>query len=199
MNAGKVIGLRNIFFLEHWDQRYTTDVEEVFREAWDTIRISEQLREILRKGRYDYVFCLLPTPGTHGAHSGASILALREVQRMSEPRPIILGVTSASRDSLSIKPPVLPAYPEARLAEVAKPFVVDRSATFGFKNRLNYHIIIAWLVAEHKSQGTVQLGMGLRDLEVFWPFACTSATQLERATALFEQLRTAPYVQKKYE
>ncbi len=198
MNAGKIIGLRNIFFLEHWDQRYTTDVEEVFREAWDTSRIAVQVRSILTKGAYDFVFCLVPTPGTHGAHSGASILALREVQRLSGPRPVILGVGYAPKDSLSVLPATIPAYPEAALKRGITPFVVDRSATFGFKNRLSYHIILAWLVAEHKSQGTVQLGMNTRDLEVFYPFACNDNQAVEKARRLFTELSQVRQARKTY-
>lgn len=198
MNAGKIIGLRNIFFLEHWDQRYTTDVDEVFREAWDTTRISIQLQEILRKGAYDFVLCLLPTSGTHGAHSGASILALRQVQRMKEPKPAILGVGYAHKDSLAVIPKTLTAFPETALMSNVQPWVVDKSASFGFKNRLSYHIIVAWLVAEHKSQGTVQLGMNTRDLEVFYPFACNSSDNIEKAKRLFDDLRRVPYPVKEY-
>lgn len=198
MNAGKIIGLRNIFFLEHWDQRYTTDVDEVFREAWDTTHISIQLQEILRKGAYDFVLCLLPTPGTHGAHSGASILALRQVQRMQEPRPAILGVGYSPKDSLAVIPKTLSAFPETALMSNVQPLVVDRSASFGFKNRLSYHIIVAWLVAEHKSQGTVQLGMNTRDLEVFYPFGCNSSDNIEKAKRLFDELRRVPYPVKEY-
>jgi LmbE family N-acetylglucosaminyl deacetylase len=198
MNAGKIIGLRNIFFLEHWDQRYTTDVDEVFREAWDSTRIAVQLQEILRKGAYDFVLCLLPTAGTHGAHSGASILALRQVQRMQEPRPAILGVGYAPKDSLSVIPKTLAAFPETALMPNVQPFVVDRSASFGFKNRLSYHIIVAWLVAEHKSQGTVQLGMNTRDLEVFYPFACNSAAALSKAQSMFASLQRVGQQVKTY-
>ncbi|MFM8569594.1 MAG: PIG-L family deacetylase [Candidatus Kapaibacterium sp.] len=198
LNAGKIIGLRNIFFLEHWDQRYTTDVEEVFREAWDTSRIALRLREILAKGDYDFVFCLLPTAETHGAHSGASILALREVRRMSARRPCILGVGYAAKDSLAILPRPLQDYPETALDRRTLPMTVDRSATFGFKDRLSYRIILAWLVAEHKSQGTVQLGMNARDLEVFYPFACNSDESVRAARDLFDRLAVVRQAKKTY-
>jgi hypothetical protein len=79
-----------------------------------------------------------------------------------------------------------------------QPFVVDRSASFGFKNRLSYHIIVAWLVAEHKSQGTVQLGMNTRDLEVFYPFACNSAAALSKAQSMFASLQRVGQQVKTY-
>ncbi len=198
MNAGKVIGIRNIFFLEHWDQRFTTDVNEVFTQAWDTSAISRQLAKILSNGAYDFVFCLLPTPETHGAHKGASILALEQVVAMGSKRPIILGVGFARKDSLMKLPKTLEAFPITSIKTDTEPFVFDLSTRFGFKKALSYKIILAWLVAEHKSQGTVQLGMTERDLEAFYYFNCNPPEGIEKTRQLFEDLKVLHFKEKTY-
>ncbi len=198
MNAAKVIGIRNVVFLEHWDQRYTTDVQEVFREAWDTALVAKQLGNLIDKGAYDFVFCLLPTPDTHGGHKGASILALQHICSMSAAKPIVLGVGFARKDSLSVIPKTLDAYPVTKLKSGVGPFIFDKSTPFGFKKRLNYKIIVAWLVAEHKSQGTVQLGMNESDLEAFYYFDCNSQDGIAKTQALFDELKVVRYKEKSY-
>ncbi len=198
MNAGKVIGLRNIFFLEHWDQRFTTDVYEVFRQAWDTTMIAKQLAGILERGQYDYVFCLLPTPDTHGGHKAASIMALEQVSAMTAHKPIILGVGFARKDSLQKIPQTLDSFAITKLKPGIAPFVFDRTTSFGYNNRLNYKIIVAWEVAEHKSQGTVQLGLNAMDIEAFYYFDCNSTDGIAPTKKLFEDLAIVHYPSKKY-
>lgn len=197
-NAGKVIGLHKIFFLKHWDQRYTVDVNEVFTQAWDTSKISKEIAALLRKGNYDYVFCLLPTPDTHGGHKGASILALQEVAKMQGKRPIVLGVGISFKDSVLKTPQTLDSFPVTKLKPNVPPFVFDRSTKFGFNDRLNYKIIANWLVAEHKSQGTVQLGISNIDYETFWYFDINPEEGIEPTKQLFEQLKIVPYKKKTY-
>ncbi len=198
MSAGKVVGLRNIIFLEHQDQRYTTDVDEVFRQAWDTTQVARQLGDILKRGKYDFVFCLLPTPDTHGGHKGASILALEQIAAMQQPRPIVLGVGFAKRDSLDKPVKTLEAYPVTQLRGGMSPFIFDKATPFGFNKRLNYKIIVNWLVAEHKSQGTVQLGLNEMELEAFYYFALNGEAGIEKTRALFDELKVVHYPEKKY-
>src|SRR5689334_2957456 len=66
MNAGKIIGIRKFFFLDQWDRKYTTDEHDPLDTAWDVGLIMVQLRRIMMNEKYDYVFCLLPLPETHG-------------------------------------------------------------------------------------------------------------------------------------
>ncbi len=54
--------------------------------------------------------------------------------------------------------------------------------------RLDYQIIVNWLIAEHKSQGTMQLLVNRGDLERFWFFAANDSSKLERTRALFQRL-----------
>jgi len=198
MNAGKIIGLRNIFFLEHQDQRFTLDINEVFTQAWVPATVKAQIAEILRKGNYDYVFCLLPTPDTHGGHKGASILALQAISEINGKRPVILGVGFSRKDSVIKQPVTLDSLAITKLKPNVPPFTFDRSTKFGFNDRLNYKIITNWLVAEHKSQGTVQLGMNEIDLETFWYFDINSPNDIEKTKKFFADIAVVPFKKKTY-
>ncbi|MBL7999244.1 MAG: PIG-L family deacetylase [Candidatus Kapabacteria bacterium] len=203
MNAGKIIGLRNIIFLEHLDHRYTTDVEEVFRDAWKKDIVRAQIQSLLEKGSYDYVFVLLPTPETHGGHKGASILALEAVRALpADKRPIVLGVglgrSASTADSTIQTPKTLAEYPITSLKSGTPPFIFNRAAKFGFNDRLNYKIIVQWLVAEHKSQGTVQLGIGDIDSEYFWYFDMNPPDGVATVAKLFHELSILRFTKKTY-
>lgn len=199
MNAGKIIGLRNIIFLEHLDHRYTTDMNEVFMQAWDSALVVKQLRNLLESRSYDYVFCLLPSPETHGGHKAASVLALRAVSTMKGTKPIILGVSGgSSKDSVLKQVSTLDSVSITKLKADTKPFVFNRSTPFGFNNRLNYRIILNWLVAEHKSQGTVQLIPPEYDLETFWYFDINPQSGMAKTKQLFDDLSVIRYPKKTY-
>ena len=77
-------------------------------------------------------------------------------------------------------------------------FKTDRTAPFGFKNRLNYKIIANWEIAEHKSQGTMQLAMNSGDYEQFWYFALNGNANIQKTQKLFDDLKATPYLPKKY-
>ena len=49
-------------------------------------------------------------------------------------------------------------------------FVFDRDSHFGYRNALNYQIVVNWFIAEHKSQGLFQTDSGKHQLEQFWLF-----------------------------
>src|ERR1035441_3522342 len=59
-NAGKIIGLHHIYFLDQRDNRYTLDPHEVLDSNWNIPFVKSQLRQILTTGHYDFVFTLLP-------------------------------------------------------------------------------------------------------------------------------------------
>src|SRR3984957_11941126 len=98
MNAGKIIGTNNIFFLDQKDAHYGLDEHEPLDTSWNVSWVNARLKDILTKTKYDYVFCLLPTPETHGGHKAATLLALRAVEGLPESqRPIILGVSGSAK------------------------------------------------------------------------------------------------------
>jgi hypothetical protein len=78
------------------------------------------------------------------------------------------------------------------------PFVLDRTTKFGFKNSLDYRIIVNWEIAEHKSQGTMQLGMNHGDYENFWYFKLNDDAGIEKTRKLFDALKKVPYPSKTY-
>ena len=200
MNAGKIIGIRNYFFLDQWDRKYTTVERDPLDTAWDVPLVKKRLNEIMQKGNYDFVFCLLPVPETHGHHKAATMLALEIVNQLpKEHRPIILGVTDTEKkDSASAEFYQLKEYSLTAINKNVPLFFLDRTTKFGYKNALDYKIIVNWEIAEHKSQGTVQTTMNRGDVENFWYFKINDESGIEKTKKLFEELKKVPYQPKTY-
>lgn len=200
MNAGKIIGIRNIYFLDQKDAHYGLDEHEPLDTTWNVPWVSSRLREIMSKTHYDFVFCLLPTPETHAHHKAATLLALRTVAALPpEQRPVILGVTGASKnDSSNIHFKQLKDYHETLVDGEGPMFLFDKSVKFGYRNALSYKIIVNWEIAEHKSQGTMQLAMNQGDYEQFWYFSLNGEAGKEKCRLFFEQLKTIPYKTRNY-
>ena len=200
MNAGKIIGIRNYFFMDQWDRKYTTDERDPLDTAWDVGLIMVQLRRIMMNNKYDYVFCLLPTPETHGHHKAATMLALQTVSQLpDENKPIVLaGTNSNKNDTVHTEFKQLKDYKETRIHDTAPHFVLDRSVTFGYKNALNYKTIVNWTSAAHVSQGTMYAGGTISDYENFWYFDMNGDKGIEKTKLLFEELKKIPYPTKVY-
>lgn len=203
MAAGaEIMGVRRLDFLDQTDHRYSQNPGEVLgtdASVWDLEYIAGQLDRTLENG-YDFVFTMAPTPTTHGHHQAATILALEAVERMPvERRPVILCArTLALEDAAAIEPPGLDAYPLTRVSTDIDPFDLDRTQKFGHRDRLDYRIVVNWVIAEHKSQGTMQLAMNRGDVERFWLFQLNAPQAEERARALFERLAEPQFDIKTY-
>lgn len=189
MRAGKIIGLRNYFFLDQKDHRYTIDEREVFNGIWDTDKVKRQLKELIEDNNYEIVFILLPTPKTHGHHKAAGLLTLEVISELEkEQRPAILGA-SVSRegeepqDYLGLK-----NYSLTSVTNYQPCMQFNRAQQFGFNNRLNYKIIVNWLIAEHKSQGTMQLFANQGEKENYWCFSISGKNALTETKSLFHKL-----------
>lgn len=194
MAGGRIMGIRNYFFLEQVDNEYTNDAKWILEEVWDTDRAMNDLRRILRSESYDYVFTMLPSPATHGHHKSASILALRAVAELPEERrPTILAATIFRRaeEERSFIFEGLDGFPETRMMAGKTPFHVDRTRSFGHNKRLNFKIISGWVIAEHKSQGTMQLYINSGDVEEYWFYAQNSPERYEPAKTLFQKIDLA--------
>ena len=89
-------------------------------------------------------------------------------------------------------------YTETKVVGDSPMFTFDKSKPFGFKNQLTYKIIVNWEIAEHKSQGTMQLAMNYGDYENFWYFALNPQEGIAKCKALFEELKKIPYKTKQY-
>ena len=90
-------------------------------------------------------------------------------------------------------------YSETKVEGKGAVYSFDKSVPFGYKNKLNYKIVVNWEIAEHKSQGTMQLAMNGGDLENYWLFAISnSAAAQKKCVQFFETLKNVPYKQRTY-
>ena len=200
-DSARVLAVRDVWFLGEQDHRYTTDLAEVLGPAarvWDLARVRAELDELLARGRYDLVFTLAPTADTHAHHKAATVLALEAALRRPErERPVVLCTRVVDADDP--KPLVVEAgVPAIELASGAAPFEVDRRQTFGFKQSLDWRVVVNWAIAAHKSQGTMQLAMNRGDREQFYLFRADAPDATTRARPVFDALRAAAFPLRTY-
>ena len=197
----KIMQIRNAYMFMEKDHRYTTDVNEILgpdATVWNIKRIQNTLSKIMLANRYDMVVVFTPVPKTHAHHKCASILAIRSVHALpAEQRPIILGQRSHTKDVAMDAYMELEGFPETKYAD-QDPFIFDRTQPFGYKQRLNYKIIVNWVIAEHKSQGTMQLLMHKGDEEWYYPFINNDPDKLKEIQNVFEQLAQPQFPEKTY-
>jgi len=155
LDAGRILGIANHYFLDRRDARYTQDIDEVFTQHWPSGAVLPEVERHLASGAYDFVFTLFPSPETHGAHKAATITALDAVQKMGAGKPVVLGCQDAHTGS-----PALTwngfQNPRYSFRVVPEVFSTDRNVKFGFQNALDYQIVVSWVIAAHKSQGAFQ-------------------------------------------
>ena len=202
MAGGAIVGFRNYFFFDQVDGGYTRDVASILGgKEWDFPYIRKHLADILNAGHYDFVFVMLPTPETHAHHASAAILGLEAVAALpAAERPIVLAASPRPLPPLPTPPPPftgLEAYPVTKVAKGAPSFVFDRTQKFGYDNRLDYTIIANWVIAEHKSQGTMQLLVGKQTHEDYWYFDLNPEEGRARTQAFFDRLAAAPPIAPK--
>lgn len=200
--GGAIVGIRNYYYLNQKDHRYITsaDIREVLdSNIWDTDYVRNFLRDLIAKEQYDYLFILAPSLGTHAHHSAASILSLQAVDMLaSEYRPVVLaGTSSRKTDTLRTTYKGFEPYPITAVSDTV-PLVFDRTSKFGYRDALDYKIIVNWLIAEHKSQGTMQLLMNQGDYENFWFFDINDASKKKDAEELFDRLKVNNFKVKEY-
>ena len=189
MAAGNILGISNYYFFDQQDNHYTLDVDTVLKEVWNVPLVKKRLHDIIENGKYDFIFCLLPTEETHGHHKGATILALQTVSELNSRKPVILGAsTSGKNDTTSFLFHGLKNFPLTTITDTSPISSIDRNVSFGFKNQLTYKIIVNWEIAEHKSQGSMQTFMNRGDYENFWYFDMNGNTGRENVKKLFEKL-----------
>ena len=189
LDAGRILGIRHLYFLDQKDTRYTLDPSEALR-AWNLASVRKCLDVKLRSENYDVVFTLLPTVDTHGHHKAATLLALDAVAALPlEKRPAILAAEPAASHEPAREFVELPEYPLTRTR--ASTFELSRSQPLGFRDALSYQIISNWVIAAHKSQGLFQMDAGRHDLERFWCFESSGIRSEETIRTLFEELHPA--------
>ncbi len=190
MAGGDVVGIRNYFFFDQQDFYYTQDVEETL-EKWDTPPILERLTSIIEKEKYDFVFMMLPFNGNHGHHNVATIMALQAIESMDpDNRPIALPSWNKREGQEGLDFEMLEGYPITKVLPNVI-FEFDRNQKFGFDDRLDYNIITNWVIAEHKSQGTMQLLMQGGRVEQYWYAEINGTDGLDKTRQFFEVINAA--------
>jgi LmbE family N-acetylglucosaminyl deacetylase len=189
MKGGEIVGLRNYFFLDEQDTDYTTDMEIVFTAHWDTARVKQKFRDILRDQSYDYVFTLLPTKTTHGHHKASAVLMMRVIEEMPRSnRPIVLSATIFDEEFPKTTYRGFEKYPITKPMSDTAYVTFNRMQKFGHNDRLTYQIISNWVIAEHKSQGTMQLLMNRGKMEQYWFWGKNNPEDFDKVKALFEKI-----------
>lgn len=200
--GGKIVGIRNYYYFDQKDHRYITsaDIKEILdSNIWDLNYIRTKLKDIIETEKYDFVFILTPSMGTHAHHSSAGILTLQVINSLdSSSRPVVLGGTVSNKnDSVKFIYKGFEGFPVTTVSD-ALPFEFDRTQKFGFKDVLDYKIIVNWVIAEHKSQGTMQLLMNRGYVENYWYFDINPESGKTKTTELFDKLKINYYIKKEY-
>jgi len=189
--AGKILGIRAFHWLNQKDTKYGTDIREPLDTAWETKYIEDKLTEMVNKDKYDFLFCLVPEANTHAHHQAASLLALRAVEK-TQHKPIVLGVSNSNlADSSKMSFSGLYNFPQTNVFSTKSAFNIDRNQSFGFRNKLNYKIIVNWIIAEYKSQGAFQTTMNKGDFEEFWFFDINDASKFIYWELFIEKLNSS--------
>jgi LmbE family N-acetylglucosaminyl deacetylase len=187
--AGKVLGIRRHYFLDQRDSGFATDAANASTDNWDRAAVLSFLTGLLHRERYDAVFTLLPTPETHGHHRAATLLALEAAVTLPEDRrPLLLAADPCAATSPTELFGGLPATPLTRTRDRRPVFVFNRDAHFGYRDALNYQIVVNWIIAEHKTQGLFQTDSGKHQLEQFWLFEASGRDADSRARELAAHL-----------
>jgi LmbE family N-acetylglucosaminyl deacetylase len=191
--GGEIIGIRNHFYLDQFDNAYTENVDTILSHVWNADEVRARLRDIMTRFDYDFVFVHLPIPNFHAHHKSASILALEVAQELPDSlKPVVLGcfmgAWDAEQDYVPSDYAGLADYPITRVNTDVPLFIFDRTEKLDPNGRLDYRIVVNWLIAEHKTQGTMQLLVNMGDIERFWFFESNDPARINQTAEFFEQL-----------
>jgi LmbE family N-acetylglucosaminyl deacetylase len=184
VNAGKILGIKEHYFLNQKDQHFTTDQQAGVKSGWNDSLITSRIAGLARKEHYAYIFCILPRSSTHGAHQAAASLAATAIQELPESlRPVILGFDTDES-------PMEKSSDAGGLLQWTSRygFAFDRTTRFGFQNSLNYQIVVDWMIAEHKSQGLLQTMCEKNATEYVWVDRAGTSDAEANAAILFARL-----------
>ncbi len=193
MAGGNVLGIRNYFFLDQFDHEFTLNADTVLQHVWDATFVRQRLRQIMERGSYDFVFVHLPMTTIHGHHQSATILALEAASELDGvAKPVVLASWPGNKsDTTAFEFDGVPGYPITKLRDPDQVFVFDLTTPLDESGRLNYQIIVNWMIAEHRSQGTLQLYMNVWDIERFWIFDANEARAGVDTEELFRRLNAS--------
>lgn len=198
-NAGRILGISHYYFADQVDAHYSLNEKGPLDTTWNVSAIKNRLNRVISKTHYDYVFCMLPEPSTHGAHKAAALITLNTIKYLPlDNRPIVLGAMTRNKADTVFAFTKYADYAETGTASPTASFDIDRTASFSYKDRVNYKVIANWEIAEHKSQGATQMTMNDGDLEEFWYFSINGPSGFNKCNVLFKTLKQTPYIAKTY-
>jgi LmbE family N-acetylglucosaminyl deacetylase len=191
LDAGKIMGVRNIYFMEQPDDWYTLDPQPyISGKNWEIPYVERRLDKLLADRDYDFVITMLPHAGQHGHHKTSVILALRAVQRFNGThKPIIIAGSPMSATSKPIDYTQLEGFPETKINPQSPTFTLNRAFRFKENDKVSYKIVADWVISAYKSQGAIQEnGIHKTDFEVYRFYDINDPKGISRVNQLFEAL-----------
>lgn len=200
LNAGKIMGVRNIYFMEQPDDWYTTDpTPYITGKNWEIPYVERRMDRLLADRDYDFVITMLPHAGQHGHHKTAVLMALRAVQRYKGAhKPIIIAGSPMSATSKPIEFTQLEGFPETKINPQTPTLTLNRAFKFKENDKVSYKIVADWVISEYKSQGAIQEGaIHKTDLEVYRYFDINDPKGITKVQQLFDTLAKSGFAAPK--
>lgn len=191
LNAGKIMGVRNIYFMEQPDDWYSTDpIPYISGKNWDIAYVERRMDRLLAEREYDFIITMLPHENQHGHHKTSTLIALQAVQRFKGPnKPIIIAGSPMSVGSKLIEFTQLEGYPETRINSNTPTITLNRAFRFKENDKVSYKIVADWVISEYKSQGAIQEdGIHKTDLEVYRYYDLNDPKGILKVQKLFSDL-----------
>lgn len=191
LNAGKIMGIRNMFFMEQPDDLYSKNLLPYINgEKWNIPYVESRIDQILSERNYDFIITLLPHVDQHAHHKTAVVLGLRAVQRFKgASKPIIIAGNTYVEGDKPFEFSSLPGFPETKIKPNAPQFTLNRAYKFAENDKLSYKIVADWVIAEYKSQGAIQEhAMHVTDSEIYSYFDINDDNGILKVKKLFEDL-----------
>ena len=197
LNVAKILGVRNIYFMEQPDDLYSTNYEPyLYGKNWDISYIEKRLDKLLAEREYDFIITMSPRTGQHGHHITSVIMGLRAVERYKgSKKPIIIAGASKMNGNAD---PVLTGIPGIDISKIntnVPPFRLNRAYRFAENDKLSYKIVADWTIAEYKSQGAIQENaMHRTDEELYFYYEINPLNGTEKVKKLFEDLSKSGFL-----
>lgn len=191
LNAGKIMGVRNIYFMEQPDDWYTLDpTPYISGKNWEISYVERRMDRLLADRDYDFIITMLPHAGQHGHHKTAVLMALRAVQRyQGQHKPIIIAGSPLSANAKPVEFNMLDGFPETKIKPNSPVFTLNRAFRFKENDKVSYKIVADWVIAEYKSQGAIQEGaIHKTDLETYRYFDVNDSKGVKDVQKLFDDL-----------
>jgi len=189
--AARIMGVRNIYFMEQPDDFYSTDIRPyISGRNWEIPYVEHRLDKLLQERGYDFVITMLPHMGQHGHHKTSAVLALRAVQRFKGPaKPIIIAGSPMRNDAKPTEFTQLEGYPETKISADAPMFKLDRAFRFKENDKVSYKIVADWVISAYKSQGAIQEnGIHRTDFELYRYYELNDPAGIPKVKKLFDDL-----------